>query len=871
MQTQFQYIHQNAIQYRAYYENPDQVLEAANRLDADKLQDILNEYGDPDRKFQPVNLLRAESARLLLSGEQLTLDAIDTLKTRIREKDATAFQEHYNVAFLQGMKDHPMGSKRDIFANWQNLWRLYHTFLYRGKTKETTMLYLEQLARQLILDLQLTDYTFHSVDFYGANNFGDERCWIALYPMLRNSHRDAYQFFLNLSAAPEAGLIAGDSVGSSEPPRLKRVDNFEQSLAALKAIQNDIQRLNRGLRNYFKFAPGPQASEWNRFYEAGIAGLNYTELGLGDISSLDSLEAINVQAGLPPDSQSNSTWNLWLFKQAQRGDVLFASKGTNSCIGIGIIEDKYEFKGPDEPYAHQRKTNWITDKVYNYTAQALKGKKSLFRPDTFSPTKAAEFILNEYARLYPELVPVFQKYELPYSVSPAQEPAFSEEDAGATEENYWWLNANPKYWNILDHKVGEIQSYTSHNEARNKRRIYEYFRQVQPGDLVIGYQTSPVKKILAIYEIAKSLHQHPEKGEIFEFRIQEFLREPITWEQITNLPELKNSEVVINNQGSLFKLSPEEFESIQNLIAESTASYNEAEKAPYTRETAIKESNLPPEILDRYVQLLERKKQIIFQGPPGTGKSYLANILLKLLTGDKREQYEKVQFHPSYAYEDFVEGLRPRLEGAGVERRDGIFKMICDRATRALNNDTGQKFVILIDEINRGNLSKIFGELLYLLEYRGNEKIKLTYSPELEFGIPENLYIIGTMNTADRSLALVDYALRRRFSFINLAPDYNVLEREIQVAAGIDKNKLIQNLESLNKTIQGTPSLGEGFLIGHSYFLPRQNNKHVAITPGMLELIWAYELEPLLLEYYFDVPEEVKNLKKTLFDGLPTV
>ncbi len=866
MQTQFQFIQQYAIKYRAYAENPDRVLEAINQLSPEDLQDILNEYGDPNRRFQPVNLLRAESARLLLKGETLTQKAVEKLKSSIRERDITTFQEHYSANFLQAVKDYPMG-KRDIFANWQNLWRLYHTFLYRGKTKETTMLYLEQLARQLLSDLNLPDYTFHPVDFYGANNFGEERCWIALYPMLRASHRDAYQFFLNISASPEAGLLSGDSVGNLQYNRLQKAENYEQALDILKSVATVVKTQNLNLRNYFKFAPGPQASEWKRLYKSGIAELNYAEFRLGDISTLNSREAINIQAGLPPESQSNSTLNLWLFKQAKRGDVLFASKGTNSCVGIGIIEGDYEYNENGDQYSHQRKVNWITNMVYNYTSRAHNGKKALFRPDTFSPTKAAEFILNEYARLNPELGPVFQKYELPYSTIPGQESFYLKEDLVTSEKNFWWLNANPKYWNILDHKVGDIRSYTSHDEVGNKRRIYEYFRQVQPGDLIIGYQTSPEKKILAIYEVTNSLYQHPEKGEIFEFRIQEFLKEPILWEQILNLSELKNSEFVINNQDGLFKLSPGEFEAIQNLISVINTPYNENDESSYTIEIAIEESNLSANVLERYVQLLGRKKQIIFQGPPGTGKSYLANILLKLITGDNRDQYEKVQFHPSYSYEDFVQGLRPKLEGTGIDRLDGIFNLLCGRATRALNNNTGKKFVILIDEINRGNLSKIFGELLYLLEYR-SEKIKLTYSPELDFSIPENLYIIGTMNTADRSLALVDYALRRRFAFIDLAPDYDILRRKMVVDNGVDKEKLIQNLKFLNETICNNLSLGPGFQIGHSYFLRRSNGAVEVITIELLNIIWAYELEPLLLEYYFDSPKEVETLKEIFFNGM---
>jgi 5-methylcytosine-specific restriction protein B len=169
----------------------------------------------------------------------------------------------------------------------------------------------------------------------------------------------------------------------------------------------------------------------------------------------------------------------------------------------------------------------------------------------------------------------------------------------------------------------------------------------------------------------------------------------------------------------------------------------------------------------------------------------------------------------------------------------------------------------MIDEINRGNLSKVFGELLYLLEYR-NQKIRLTYSPDIDFSIPENLYLIGTMNTADRSLALVDYALRRRFSFIRLTPNYRIIKKLLSEGKSpIDVDRLVSNLEAANRHIAQIPSLGQGFEIGHSYFL-----KKIPFAAQDLNLVLEYELEPLLQEYFFDSPEQVDKVKAMLLEGL---
>ena len=176
------------------------------------------------------------------------------------------------------------------------------------------------------------------------------------------------------------------------------------------------------------------------------------------------------------------------------------------------------------------------------------------------------------------------------------------------------------------------------------------------------------------------------------------------------------------------------------------------------------------EDLETIVDLLQDKKQVIFQGPPGTGKTYLARKLAECLAG-RDDRVRLVQFHPSYAYEDFVQGYRPTLQGgqAGFALRDGPL-----REMAKLSKKSKEKHFLIIDEINRGNLAKILGELYFLLEYR-DDGIRLQYTNK-PFSLPPNLYIIGTMNTADRSIALVDLALRRRFHFVEFHPDKPPIE-----------------------------------------------------------------------------------------------
>lgn len=251
---------------------------------------------------------------------------------------------------------------------------------------------------------------------------------------------------------------------------------------------------------------------------------------------------------------------------------------------------------------------------------------------------------------------------------------------------------------------------------------------------------------------------------------------------------------------------------------------------------------------------LSAKKNIILQGPPGTGKTYIAKRLAyALMEEEAKDRVEVVQFHQSYSYEDFIQGFRPK-EGGGFERRDGVFFRFCDKARR----DPGRDYFFLIDEINRGNLSKIFGELMMLIEAdkRGeSNRVQLTYSKEGEhFSIPENVHIIGTMNTADRSLAMVDYALRRRFAFFHMPPQFNdkfeaYLQEEHSISASMVK-RIVAKVTALNETIEGDDNLGDGFEIGHSYFC-------TDVPKGSDEETWYahivdHEIGPQLLEYWFD-------------------
>jgi 5-methylcytosine-specific restriction protein B len=242
-----------------------------------------------------------------------------------------------------------------------------------------------------------------------------------------------------------------------------------------------------------------------------------------------------------------------------------------------------------------------------------------------------------------------------------------------------------------------------------------------------------------------------------------------------------------------------------------------------------------PEI-ERWLRAINRKKQAIFQGSPGTGKTYIADKLAKHLISGTDGFLELVQFHPAYSYEDFIQGIRPQTQDGKLTYSlvPGRFLEFCKKA-----ESREGLCVLIIDEINRANLAQVFGELMYLLEYRDN-KIRLSGSNEL-FSIPENVRIIGTMNTADRSIALVDHALRRRFAFIELRPNYKVLKNyHEKKKTGFPIDNLIELLNKLNNMIAD-----KHYEIGISFFLTEK-------LAEQIEDIWQMEIEPYLEEYFFN-------------------
>lgn len=422
---------------------------------------------------------------------------------------------------------------------------------------------------------------------------------------------------------------------------------------------------------------------------------------------------------------------------------------------------------------------------------------------------------------------------------------------GEEVHNYWFLNANPKIWSFSALAVGSVQSYTLYNENGNKRRIFQNFLDAKPGDMIIGYESTPVKQIVAIGRVSAE-----QDGEKIYFEKIEGLSSPIDFATLKECSELAKMEYFTMQQGSLFRLTKGEYDFIVDMIREENPLVVTDEVEKYDKAAFLDEVYMTDSKYETLVAVMKNKKNIILQGAPGVGKTFAAKRLAYSIMGEKDEgRIEFVQFHQNYSYEDFMMGFKPVNDG--FELKYGIFYRFCQKAA----NQPDKDFFFIIDEINRGNMSKIFGELLMLIErdYRGT-KATLAYNG-MTFSVPKNLYIIGMMNTADRSLAMIDYALRRRFSFFDIEPGFDSAGF-MKYQQGLNNETfslLVSKIQELNKEIALDKSLGKGFCIGHSYFCGQTE-----CTDEWMQAIVDYDILPMLSEYWFDDMNKLQRWENIL-------
>lgn len=388
----------------------------------------------------------------------------------------------------------------------------------------------------------------------------------------------------------------------------------------------------------------------------------------------------------------------------------------------------------------------------------------------------------------------------------------------------------------------------SYSYKNNAHCLWQFANDIKVGDVVF---------------VKKGMHKIIGRGVVTSDYIYDSSRN--TYKHIRKVDWQNNGEWEHPGQAVMKTLTnisayPDYVQKLLDLFAEDTpeevSEQKEIKYPPYSKDDFLNEVYMDEDTYNTLTELLEAKYNVILQGAPGVGKTFAAKRLAYSIMGQKdTSRVAMVQFHQSYSYEDFIQGYRPFKEGFELE--NGAFYKFCKEA----EEDNERPYFFIIDEINRGNLSKILGELMMLIEKdKRGEKIKLLYSNEW-FTVPQNVRIIGMMNTADRSLALMDYALRRRFAFFDFAPAFSSEGFKNYLA---EKNSpklesLITVVESLNNTISSDESLGDGFRIGHSYFCTDDE-----ITDEWLKSVVEYEVIPLIKEYWFDEPTKVRDWSATL-------
>lgn len=671
--------------------------------------------------------------------------------------------------------------------------------------------------------------------------------------------------FLRDLAADLAEPLARTVAGKATPPVGDVLDMFAHWLLTEKKYAADagedepadetdlhaeaVAEVAPGHPRYWLFAAGRRAEAWPLFRDHKVVAINWDELGdLRGFSSRDALTAAlrDLRSEEEDRDPTNASLACWEFAHAVSvGDFVVAKEGRDRLLGLGRVTGGYEFLPQASGYKHRLPVEWLRTGEWHLTDAKL-------------PTKTLTEITDPETRT--EILDAINAGAAPdKSVAPAQ--------SATTPARHWWMNFNPTVFDIEATPDGHREPYTTHNDNGRPRNLPAAFAAAQPGDFVIGYSTAPRMRACVLCRITKAKHVAAGE-EVIEFERVRALGRAVSREEMLADERLADVGALRNPRGSLFPLSADQFAAIMDL-----ADVEPLKPKIYNAAEALADLFTTSARLEELRAQLDRKKNLVLQGPPGVGKTFIARRLAWLLIGARDDtRVEMVQFHPSLSYEDFVLGLRPGVMPGGQPGfvlRPGVFHRFCRRA----QGDPGRPYVFIIDEINRGNLAKIFGELLMLIEAdkRGEEHaVPLAYGGEEDgkFFLPANLHLIGTMNTADRSLALVDYALRRRFAFCDMPPEFgetffahlvNVRKCPPEMA-----KKIRERVEALNEIIcADTRSLGRGYQIGHSFFC---GSEKITDAARWYREIVEFEIRPLLEEYWVDDPKRAADEVSRLLD-----
>ncbi len=587
--------------------------------------------------------------------------------------------------------------------------------------------------------------------------------------------------------------------------------------------------------SYWKIAPGAEAWNWEACRDGGFIAIGWDEIG--DVSGLSRAEFDARRDELVAKYED---WNeagveqLWKFADIiKEGDRIVANRGTTQVLGIGTVTGPYEFVAGVR-HGHRLPVEW--DDVTPRNVNEIGWRRALVKLDhekfeAICSAPPLEMKLAEpFSSIFkdrPEADWAFDILGETFRRLEITDPS-DERFALTFRHNKRVLRLNFGNWAVLQFYGPSYSQYiigmaliAEQVDIGGEFRRWEPFARTKP---IIRVYELPIEVVKPLEGSLRKTYE-----ETFAYIADRFR----TW-TATNFRRFNQSEIA----EAVF--DPEKR---GKLLSQGLGYVALTENEEYTLAQCAEETSFDEETLASWVRAIERKKQAIIYGPPGTGKTYLARHLARHLIGGGDGFHEIVQFHPAYAYEDFIQGIRPHPQpdgGLHFPIVPGRFLEFCEKATACEGI-----CVLIVDEINRANLARVFGELMYLLEYRDDE---VPLAGGGVFRIPNNVRVIGTMNTADRSIALVDHALRRRFAFLALYPNYDVLRRYHQ-QTGFPVEGLIQLLRQLNSQIGDFH-----YEVGVSFFLRED-------LAEQIEDIWRMEIEPYLEEYFFDQPDKVKRFR----------
>lgn len=724
------------------------------------------------------------------------------------------------------------------------------------------------------------------VNYLSGEHFGHS---LREYPTVRTVTLELIEELEDVLTWPRAaGLLPGDAF-----------DVFSHWLFAIKDF-------DYGSRRYWKVAPGEAASAWPAWRDGGFVGIAWAELGdLSGLARTDFVRRRDAVVAAHPDWTQSGLNQVWEFSRIEPGDRVLANRGTTEVLGLGTVTEPYSYvEGEEHP--HRLGVRWDDTNVRSvnqpgWRRTLVKLEKEQFEVIEKLPTQVEggerpgsaylagafewlakvsaeptrEFCLAHKEELAAAVeTPLQELFRKVVSLLPEPVAEYMETEKnvfGRLLKNDWGRGgAWDFYWGALYPKGGrrveDAQLFVSvkpdvltygfsvgqyggaqstrllENLRRHERLVEHALETANLGGVIYGRLPS---KATGGSPGAPDCHAWLEDPAKHGLEVQVAL-EPAGVRD--RGPERLAKEIAAAFKG-LFPLVllaslDDPLPEIRRYLGEEGEG-RDTEQPVYGLEALVAESGLPRDTLAGWLTAIRRKRQAVIFGPPGTGKTYVARLLARHLVSGRAGFVDVLQFHPAYSYEDFIQGIRPVTSGGQLnyELVKGRFLEVCDRAEARAPSPC----VLILDEINRANLSKVFGELMYLLEYR-QEAIPLAASRTLR--VPDNLFVIGTMNTADRSIALVDHALRRRFAFLRLQPQYEALVRfHADGETGVAGDKLVEVLRRVNQAI-GDPH----YEVGTSFFLSEELAEHFAD-------VWKMEIEPYLEEYFFDKPQRVDEFR----------